>query len=157
MTGVQTCALPISLLLLPQIVMVALVAKAARMPASSGKLVETIAVILIASLYWFAMGNIWSVRMPRAMDPEKMNQMANKMQALSIWTAPLVLLPIGLAYWARAVFENEIVFAGILAIAAVVGGIFYKVGLDSAVATAGQKREAMLMQLSRSEGPLSIA
>ena len=76
-------------------------------------------VMLIASLYWFSLGNIFSVRMPRAMDPEKMNQMANKMQALSIWTAPFLLLPIGLAYWARAVFESEIVFSGVLLIAAV--------------------------------------
>jgi ABC-2 type transport system permease protein len=147
----------VALLLLPQIVMIALVGKAAHMPTSAAKFAETIAVMVIASLYWFAVGNIWSVRMPRAMDPEKLNQMANKMQALSIWTAPVLLLPIGLAYWARAVFENEIIFAGILLVAAIVGGVFYKVGLDSAVATAGRKREAMLMQLSKSEGPLSIA
>jgi hypothetical protein len=90
------------------------------------------------------------------MDPEKMNQMANKMQALSIWSAPLLLLPIGLAYWARVVFESQIVFGGVLLIAAVVGAIFYRVGLDSAVSAADRGRESMLMQLSRSEGPLSI-
>ena len=77
-------------------------AMAAHMPTSPAKFVETIVVILIAALYWFAVGNICSVRMPRAMDPDKMNQMANKMQALCIWTAPFLLLPIGLAYWARA-------------------------------------------------------
>jgi hypothetical protein len=112
-------------------------------------------VILIASLYWFSMGNIVSVRMPRAMNPEKMNQTANRLQALSIFTAPLLLLPLVLAYWARAVFENELVFAGVLAIAAVVGGIFYKVGLDSAVSAAVERRESMLMELSKSDGPIS--
>jgi ABC-2 type transport system permease protein len=147
----------VALLLVPQIVLIALVGKAAHMPTSAAKFVETIVVMVIASLYWFAVGNIWSVRMPRAMDPEKMNQMANKMQALSIWTAPLLLLPIGLAYFARAVFHNELIFAGLLLVAAIVGGMFYKVGLDSAVATAGRKRESMLMQLSKSDGPLSIA
>ena len=90
------------------------------------------------------------------MDPEKMNQMANKMQALSIWAAPFLLLPIGLAYWARAVFENEAVFGAVLLIAAILGGVFYKVGLDSAVETAVRSRESMLMQLSRSDGPLSM-
>jgi hypothetical protein len=147
----------VALLLLPQIVVVAVVCRAARVPASAGKFVETVVVILIASLYWFAMGNIWSVRMPRAMDPDKMNQMANKMQALSIWTAPFLLLPLGLAYWARAVFESEWVFAGLVVVAGVVGGVFYKVGLDSAVSMAGLNREAMLVQLSRSDGPLSVA
>jgi hypothetical protein len=78
------------------------------------------------------------------------------MQALSIWSAPLLLLPIGLAYWARAVFESEVVFAGVLLIAAVIGAIFYRVGLDSAVSAAATGRESMLMHLSRSEGPLSI-
>jgi ABC-2 type transport system permease protein len=147
----------VALLLVPQIILVTLVGLAVRLPLSPAKFLETIIVILIASLYWFAVGNIWSVRMPRAMDPEKMNQMANKMQALSIWSAPLLLLPIGLAYWARAVFDNEIVFGGILLIAAIVGGVFYKVGLDSAVGTAIRTRESMLMQLSRSDGPLSLS
>ena len=83
--------------------------------------------------------------------------MANKMQALSIWSAPFLLLPIGLAYWARVVFESQIVFSGVLLVAAIVGAIFYRVGLDSAVSAADRGRESMLMQLSRSEGPLSIA
>jgi hypothetical protein len=118
--------------------------------------VETVVVILVASLYWFSMGNIVSVRMPRAMDPGKMNQMTGKMQALSIFAAPFLLLPIGLAYWARAVLGNEIVFIGVLSIAAIVGGIFYKVGMDSAVVAAVNRRESILMELSRSDGPLSI-
>jgi ABC-2 type transport system permease protein len=147
----------VGFLLLPQIVAIALVVRAARMPASAPKLLETIAVILIAALYWFAIGNISSVRMSRPMDPDKMNQMANKIQALSIWTAPLLLLPLGLAYWARAVFQNEYIFAGLLAIAAIVGAIFYRVGLDSAVSAAQRSREKMLAQLSHSDGPLSIA
>jgi ABC-2 type transport system permease protein len=146
----------VAFLLVPQIVLIALVGKAAHLPTSFWKFLEAMVVMLIASLYWFSMGNICSVRMPRPMDPQKMNQMANKMQALSIWTAPLLLLPIGLAYWARAVFQNEIVFSGVLLIAAIVGAIFYRVGLDSAVDTALHSRESMLMQLSRSDGPLSI-
>lgn len=146
----------VGLLLLPQIVMLSLVGVAAHLPVSLAKCVETLAVMLIASLYWFSLGNITSVRMPRPMDPGRMNQMANKMQALSIWTAPLFLLPIGLAYWAREVFESEIVFSGVLLIAAIVGGIFYKVGLDSALSAAATGRESMLMQLSRSDGPLSV-
>jgi ABC-2 type transport system permease protein len=145
----------VALLLLPQIAMVIVVGASVHVPVSIAKCVETTAVILIASLYWFSMGNIVSVRMPRAMDPEKMNQAANRLQALSIFSAPLLLLPIVLAYWARSIFENELVFAGVLAIAAIVGAIFYKVGLDSAVAASQQRRESMLIQLSKSDGPIS--
>jgi ABC-2 type transport system permease protein len=146
----------VAFLMIPQILLISVVAKAARLPVSFGKFLETLVVMLIASLYWFSLGNICSVRIPRAMDPEKMNQMANKMQALSIWSAPLLLLPIALAYWARVVFESQIVFSGVLLIAAIVGAIFYRVGMDSAVSAAWSGRESMLMQLSRSEGPVSI-
>jgi hypothetical protein len=68
----------------------------------------------------------------------------------------LLLLPLVLAYWARYVFGSDIVFGGVLLIAAIVGAIFYKVGLDSAVSVADQKRESMLLQLSKSDGPISL-
>jgi hypothetical protein len=65
-------------------------------------------------------------------------------------------LPVVLAYWARSVFSNEFVFAGILAVSAILGGIFYVVGLDSAVESALNRRESMILELSRSDGPISI-
>jgi len=86
-----------------------------------------------------------------------MNQMSGKMQALTVWTAPLLLLPIVLAYIARAVFHSQLAFVGVMAIALVLGGVFYYVCLDSAVQTAGRRREAILNELSRSEGPISVA
>jgi ABC-2 type transport system permease protein len=149
--------LTVMALLFPQIVLVSLVARAFHIPSSAGKILEAFVVLTIASLFWFGLGNICSVRMPRAMDPEKMNQMSNKLQALTILGAPVVLLPIVLAYWARAVFSNELVFAAILAVAAILGAIFYGVGLDSATEAAYKNRESMLLELSRSDGPLSIA
>jgi len=148
--------LAVVLLLFPQIVLVALVAHAFHIPASPLKILETMVVVTIAALFWFALGNIFSVRMPRAMDPDRMNQMSNKLQALTILAAPVVLLPVVLAYWARAVFSSELVFAGILAIAALLGVIFYGVGLDSAVRYAVSGKEAMLLELSRADGPISV-
>ncbi len=143
-------------LLIPQILLVALVAHAFHIPSSPGKILEAFADVGIAALFWFGLGNITSVRMPRAMDPDKMNQMSNKLQALTILAAPVVLLPVVLAYWARAVFANDFIFAGILAVAAILGAIFYGVGLDSAVETAHRNRESMMLELSRSDGPISI-
>ena len=143
-------------LLIPQILIISLVCRAASMPVSAGKVIETIVVMTIAAMYWFALGNICSVRIPRALDPDKMNQMANKMQALTVFAAPFLLLPLALAYWSRWFFESQLVFAGIVLVAAIVGGIFYWVGLDSAVESAYNCREKMLQELSRSDGPLSI-
>jgi hypothetical protein len=148
--------LTVMALMVPQILLVSLVAHLFHVPSSAGKILETFAVAAIAALFWFSLGNIASVRMPRAMNPDKMNQMSNKLQALTILGAPVVLLPIVLAYWARAVFSNEFVFAGILALSAVLGVIFYGVGLDSAVESAYKNRESMLQALSGSDGPISI-
>jgi ABC-2 type transport system permease protein len=142
-------------LMVAQILIIALIASAAHVPASPAKIAETVIVMLIASLYWLAMGNICSVRMPRALDPDKMNQMSNKMQALTILIAPFLLVPLVIAYWSRWFFENDLLFAGLLVISAIIGGIFYWVGLDSAVNMALARRESMLAELSRSEGPLS--
>ncbi len=145
----------VMVMLIPQVALVTLIARAFHVPSSPGKIVEAIAVDGIAALFWFGLGNISSVRMPRAMNPEKMNQMANKLQSLTILIAPVVLLPVVLAYWARSVFGSELVFAGILLIAAIVGGIFYWVALDSAVRSATERRESLLQELSRADGPIS--
>jgi hypothetical protein len=41
-------------------------------------------------------------------------------------------------------------------IAAILGAIFYKVGLDSAVESAVANRESMLLELARADGPVSV-
>jgi ABC-2 type transport system permease protein len=148
--------LSVIVLLIPQILVISLICKAAKMPLSAGKVLETIVTITIASFYWLTLGNIFSVRIPRALDPDKMNQMANKLQPLIVFVAPVLLFPLALAYWARWFFENEFVFAGLVVVAAVAGGIFYWVGLESAVTTAYQRREKLVQELSRSDGPLSV-
>ena len=102
-------------LLIPQVLLVSAIGALAHLPVTPGKVLETIVVIVIASLYWLSMGNICSVRMPRALNPEKMNQMSNKLQALTIWSAPFLLLPLALAYWSRWFFESELAATGVAA------------------------------------------
>jgi ABC-2 type transport system permease protein len=147
----------LGLLLLPQLTVITGIVLAFRMPVTLPRIFECLAVTFIAALYWCAAGNIASVRIPRPMDAEKMNQMSNKLQALGIWTAPFLLLPIVLAYVARSVLHSEFVFAAILLLAAIIGVIFYSVGLDSAVTYANSHRENIIAQLSRSDGPLSTS
>ena len=141
----------------PQIAAIALVAAAFRLPVTAAKLAEVLVVIPVTALYWFTFGNYFSVRTPRAMDANKMNQMSNKLQALTIWTAPVTLLPIGLAYAGRAVFGSEWVFAGVMGIAAVVGAVTYGIGLESVEQLAYRKREDLLTQLGQGGGPLSYS
>jgi ABC-2 type transport system permease protein len=149
--------LTVALVLLPQIVIVWGMTAVIRLPASPGKFLEAVIVMIAAGLYWFGLGNIASVRLPRPMNPEKMNQMSGKMQALTIWVAPLLLLPVVLAYVARAVFHSQLIFAAVMGVALILGAIFYHVCLDSAIETAQARRETMLQALARSEGPISLS
>lgn len=142
-------------ILLPQIFVLSVIARFVKLNSGPAKVLETVIVIGIASLYWFAMGNIFSVRMPRAMNPEKSSQISRQTSALTIWCAPFLLLPLVLAYWARWFFENELVFTGLVLVSAIIGGIFYYVGLDSAVTMGNARREAIITKLSETEGPLS--
>ena len=99
-----------------------------------------------------------SVHYPRAMNPERVSQggAASRWQALVFVFYPLALLPIFLAYVARAVLDSEAVFAGVLCFAAVLGGVVYKIAMDSAVQTAAKRREEILGELARTEGPVVV-
>jgi ABC-2 type transport system permease protein len=65
------------------------------------------------------------------------------------------LLPVGLAYLARYAFDSEAIFAMALAIAAIIGGVFYRIALETAVKTAVERREQMVQELSQGEGPVA--
>ena len=62
--------------------------------------------------------------------------------------------PRGLAYLARYAFQSQLAFAAVLGLAAVIAAVLYKISLDSAVATATLRREFMMGELTKGEGPL---
>jgi len=68
---------------------------------------------------------------------------------------PIALLPVFLAYLARYAFESNTVFAAILGLAALIGGALYWVGTESAIKTIATRRERILADLSRGEGPVA--
>jgi ABC-2 type transport system permease protein len=59
-----------------------------------------------------------------------------------------------LAYLARYAFGSELAFWGVLAFAAMLGAAFYWIAMDSAVNTALRRRELLLVELGRGEGPV---
>jgi len=103
------------------------------------------------------MGNISSVQYPRGLNPERVSQggASSRFQALVFLLYPLSLIPVFLAYLARLAFSSNIVFYAVLSFAAVVGGIVYWIGLDSAVATAIGRREQIIADLSTADGPVA--
>jgi ABC-2 type transport system permease protein len=142
-----------------ELVLVLAIALALPVPHSPGRVLEAVVVTLVCAIYLISIGNLTSVRLPRAMHPEKVTQggAARSMNALAFFLFPVGLLPVGLAYWARYVFDSEPVFFGLLVLAGLLGAIVYWIALDSAVVTAIQRKELILNELARSDGPLSLS
>jgi ABC-2 type transport system permease protein len=142
-----------------ELFMVIAIAMALPVPHPPERIVEALAVTMISAVYLVSFGNLISVRLPRAMDPEKVTQggSTRSMNAFAFFLFPVALVPVGLAYWARYVFESELVFFALLALAALLAAQVYWVALESAVKTALTRRESILNELGRSDGPLSIS
>ena len=128
-----------------------------RIHLTADAIAEAFTVTAIVGVYLLAIGNLSSVHFPRAMNPERVSQggAASRMQALIFLFYPIALLPVTLAFWARSVFESQLIFALILGFAAVLGGVVYWISMESAVGAAVERREKLLMELSRSEGPVA--
>jgi ABC-2 type transport system permease protein len=128
-----------------------------RMQPGPQKILEAYLVTPVVALYLLAAGNLSSVHVPRALNAERVAQggSAGRSQAFMFFVYPLALLPVLLAYGARYAFESEAAFYGMLAFAAVVGGVVYWISLDSASAAAGEKREQIITELSRTSGPVA--
>ncbi len=118
--------------------------------------VETLIVVVTCSLYLLALGNMASVNYPRAINPERVSHGGGggKVQGMLILFYPLALLPVVLAYVARYAFNSQIAFDAVLVLAVVIGGIVYWLGLSSAVESADRKREKLIVELSKNDGPI---
>jgi ABC-2 type transport system permease protein len=142
-----------------ELVLTLIVTLVFRVPLSGLKIGESFCVSAIVALYLISFGNITSTRMPRMLNPEKVNQggSSKAMNALIMLCFPLVLSPVVMAYWARSVFDSELIFFLLLGLAAVFGAILYWVAMGSASTAAMARREKILDDLSRGEGPVSIS
>jgi ABC-2 type transport system permease protein len=130
---------------------------ALRVGVSPAKVIEALLVVGICALYMLAFGNISSVHYPRALKPERVSQggASSRFQALVFLLYPLALLPVFLAYLARYAFHSQAVFVVLLAFAALLGGVLYWLGMESAVDAIGKYRERILADLSQGEAPVT--
>jgi ABC-2 type transport system permease protein len=128
-----------------------------RMQPNALKILEAYLVTPVVALYLLAAGNISSVHVPRPLSAERSAQggAAGRSQAFMFFVYPLALTPVLLAYLARYAFDSELIFYVLLAFAAGLGGVVYWVALDSAVKAAERRREQIITELSRSEGPVA--
>ncbi len=132
------------------------VCAALRLPIMLRSVLEAYAVTTVITLLMLAIGNITSVYAPRAVDPNKSfrTSRSGRVQALMLVIYPIAAVPLFLAYGARYAFESEAAFFGVLAVAAIFSGVFYKISMDTAVGMAEHRKENILGVLSRGEGPI---
>lgn len=140
---------------LEAVVLVA-IAAVLRVSFGMGRVLEAFLVVGICATYLMALGNISSVRYPRALSPERVSQGggANRARAVLMIFYPVVLLPVLLAYLARFAFDSETAFGVILACAGAIGLVFYRIAMESAVKAASDRRQQILEELSRGDGPV---
>ena len=119
--------------------------------------VEALGVMGVCALYLLALGNLSSIHYPRGLHPERVSQggASGRFQGLLFVLYPLALLPVGLAYLARYALDSRLAFLAMLGIAAIMGGVFYWTATQSAVATAVARREQIVQELSRGDGPVA--
>ena len=123
----------------------------------AGPIGEAFLVTAIAALYLLGIGNLSSVNYAHPMRPQRVSGggAGGRTQGLLFLLYPLALLPLFLAYLARYAFDNQAIFYTILALAAALGVAVYWLAMESAVSTAHNRRETMLAELSRGEGPMA--
>ena len=132
------------------------VALVLRVGVGPAQICEAMLVLAVCSLYMLGLGNISSVQYPRALDPEQVSQggASSRFQALTFLLYPFAMLPVFFAYLARYLLSSDLAFWLLMAAAALVGGSLYWIATESAVSAAVRRREQILQELSKSEGPV---
>jgi len=145
-----------ALWVLMEIVAIAVVCALLRLPLTGLQILEAFAVTCVITLFILSVGNLSSLYNPRAVNPVKAMKTAaqSRSQILLIFSFPLTLIPVALAYLARYAFDTEWAFFGVLLFGAVVGTLVYFYSMQTALQAAGERRERIIAALSRGEGPI---
>ena len=140
-----------------EIVMVSAACSLLPMGVSPGKIAEAFLVTGISALYLMGLGNLSSVHYPRPMNPQRSSAggARGRAQGLMVLLYPVTLLPVLLAYLARYAFSSQLAFDLVLVLAGALGAAIYGMAMESAVSAARQRREIILAELSRGEGPVA--
>jgi ABC-2 type transport system permease protein len=136
-----------------EVTIIALVCLVLRFPVKPLSLLEAYGVSLTIALFLMAIGNLSSTYNPKATDPAKSfrSGAGRQTQAALMLFYPIALFPAILAYLARYAFDTEWAFGGVLAFCIVLGIVLYRVSMQSAVAAAERRKEAIIEALSGGE------
>jgi ABC-2 type transport system permease protein len=143
-------------LVLVEIVAIALVCAALRLPVTGLEILEAFAVTCVLTLFVLAVGNLSSFYNPRAVNPVKAMKTAaqSRSQALLMLAFPVTLTPVAMAYLARYAFDTEWAFFAVLGAGALLGVLVYGYSMQVALKAAVDRRERIISALSQGEGPI---
>jgi ABC-2 type transport system permease protein len=146
-----------AIFVLLEVMMVTAACLLLRMQPSPHKILEAYLVTPVVAMYLLAGGNLSSVHLPRALNAERVAQggSAGRSQAIMLLIYPMALLPVLLAYGARYAFNSDMAFYLLLAFAAVLGAVVYWLALESAGLAAERRKEQIITELSRGDGPVA--
>jgi ABC-2 type transport system permease protein len=130
-----------------------------RLPVTAGKIVEAYMVTITYALFMLSLGNLASVNQPRPVNAGHAwrSSSPGKVQASLLLLYPLLSIPILLAFGARYAFDSQMALYAVLLFDIALAGVFYWVSLDSILESMEQRKEAFIVALSRSDGPVSAA
>jgi len=146
-----------AIFVLLEVMMVTAACLLLRMQPSPHKILEAYLVTPVVAMYLLAGGNLSSVHLPRPLSAERVAQggSAGRSQAIMLLIYPMALLPVLLAYGARYAFNSDMAFYLLLAFAAILGAVVYWLALESAGLAAERRKEQIITELSRGDGPVA--
>ena len=126
------------------------------MPVGPWQFLEALVVTAIASLYLSSAGNFTSVVFAGGLSPERVSRggAGRGIQGVVVFLYPLLISPVLAAYCARYLWGSLRAYALLLTVAAVGGLALYLITLPLAARLGYLRRERLLEELSRGEGPL---
>jgi hypothetical protein len=128
---------------------------ALRLRVGLFEMAEALVVTFISLLYLSAVGNFTSVLFAIGVSPERVSRGAGRgIQGLIIFFYPLLISPIVAAYFARYYWGSLRGFYLLLLVAALGGLAVYSAALPLAARLGQARRERLLEELTRGEGPI---
>lgn len=118
------------------------------------QIAESAFVLLTFLAFVISLGNLLSIKSPRAVDPFDAwrNQSSGKTQFVLLAIYPLLAVPIALAFLARHVLHSEAAFYAVLTFDLLGAAVLYRITLQAAEKRALTEREQLLQALYPGQG-----
>jgi ABC-2 type transport system permease protein len=129
-----------------------------RIPITGFNVISALLAAAVVGLFFISAGNLSSIIMVRPSDPKQTfrRQSGGKMQLWLLLCSLGMFALLGLAFLAQWAFDSNWALLGVLAVELIIGLIFYRVALDSAVERGLRDRERLVDELSKGSAPIGL-